>query len=57
MRKYLIIYEDAVNHIDVHLLHSGFPYIRGKFDFLFYQCTQYFVLHVLLHGEGVHSYK
>jgi hypothetical protein len=20
-------------------LHSGFPYIRGKFSFLFYQCT------------------
>jgi hypothetical protein len=20
------------------LLHSEFPYIRGKFDFLFYQC-------------------
>jgi hypothetical protein len=23
----------------LELLHSEFPYIRGKFDFLFYQCT------------------
>jgi hypothetical protein len=22
----------------LQLLHSEFPYIRGKFDFLFYQC-------------------
>ncbi len=25
----------------LQLLHSGFPYIWGKFDFLFYQCTQH----------------
>jgi hypothetical protein len=25
----------------LQLLHSEFPYILGKFDFLFYQCTVY----------------
>ncbi len=35
MRKYFPIYEEALQ-----LLHSEFPYIWGKFDFLFYQCMQ-----------------
>jgi hypothetical protein len=41
MRKYFPIYEEAVSHIcmTLQLLHSTFPYIWGKFDFLFYQCT------------------
>jgi hypothetical protein len=25
----------------LQLLHSEFPYIWGKFDFLFYQCTRH----------------
>jgi hypothetical protein len=40
MRKYFVIYEEPVSHIyDLQLLPSGFPYILGKFSFLFYQCT------------------
>jgi hypothetical protein len=47
----------------LNLLHSEFPYIRGKFDFLFYQCTVYDKLSalvivstysVLLTGIGLH---
>ncbi len=26
----------------LQLLHSEFPYIWGKFDFLFYQCSSYY---------------
>ncbi len=37
MRKYFPIYEETVSHIC--MLHSKFPYIWGKFDFIFYQCT------------------
>ncbi len=35
-RKYFPKYEEAV--MTLQLLHSLFPYIWGKFDFLFYQC-------------------
>jgi hypothetical protein len=35
MRKYLVMYEDAVSHI------SEFPYIWGKLYLIFYQCTVY----------------
>ncbi len=35
--KYFPIYEEAFSHI--WLCNSEFPYIRGKFDFLFYQCV------------------
>ncbi len=38
-RKYLLVYEKAVSHIwlcNCSIL--NFPYIWGKFDFLFYQC-------------------
>jgi hypothetical protein len=42
MLKYFPIYEEAVrvSHIckTLQLLLSEFPYIRDKFDFLFYQC-------------------
>jgi hypothetical protein len=27
------------SYMTLQLLHSEFPYIRGKFDFLSYQCT------------------
>jgi hypothetical protein len=37
MRKYLTIY-------DLLLLPSEFPYIRGKFDYLFYQCGEMCIL-------------
>jgi hypothetical protein len=36
MRKYLTKYEEALT---LQPLHSEFPYIRGKFDFIFYQCA------------------
>ncbi len=36
--KYFPIYEEPLI-TTLQLLHSEFPYIRGKFDFLFYQCT------------------
>jgi hypothetical protein len=40
MRKYLVIFEEAVSHIWLcELLPSEFPYIRGKLNFLFYQCA------------------
>ncbi len=41
MRKYFPIYEEAVCHtyMTLQLLHSEFPYIRGNFYFLFYQCA------------------
>ncbi len=39
MRKYFPIHEEAVSHLTLQLLHSEFPYISGKFYFLFYQCT------------------
>jgi hypothetical protein len=29
------------SYMTLQLLHSEFPYIRGKFDFLFYQCTTF----------------
>jgi hypothetical protein len=40
-RKYLDIYEEDVTHtyMTLQLLHSEFPYIWGKFLFLFYQCN------------------
>ncbi len=38
-RKYSPIYEEAVSHVDdFATAPSEFPYIRGKFDFLFCQC-------------------
>ena len=41
MRKYFPIYEDAVSHIWLcNCSISEFPYIWGKFDFLFYQCRR-----------------
>ncbi len=40
MRKYFPIYEDAVSYIWLQLLHSEFPYIWGKFDYLFCQCRK-----------------
>jgi hypothetical protein len=30
----------------LQLLHSEFPYILGKFDFLFYQCMHWVGIHV-----------
>ncbi len=41
MRKYFTIFKEAVGHIHMtlQLLHSEFPYIWGKFDFLFGQCS------------------
>jgi hypothetical protein len=41
MRKYLTINEKTICHIGMTLqpIHSEFPYIRGKFSFLFYPCT------------------
>ncbi len=44
MRKYFPIYEEAVSHMTLQLLHSEFPYIWGKFDFLFYQCGQLYCI-------------
>ncbi len=39
-RKYFPIYEEAVSHIyDFATALVKFPYIWGKFSFLFYQCT------------------
>ncbi len=36
MRKYLTIYEEGVSHIvTLQLIHSEFPYVLGKFYFLF----------------------
>jgi hypothetical protein len=42
MRKYLVIYEEAVSNICMTLqpFPSGFPYRRGKLFFLFYQCVR-----------------
>jgi hypothetical protein len=40
MRKYFPIWEEAVSHMTLQLLHSEFPYIWEKFDFLFYQCKE-----------------
>ncbi len=30
----------------LQLFHSKFPYIRGKLDFLFYQCTWFVVVYI-----------
>ncbi len=30
----------------LQLFHSEFPYIRGKLDFLFYQCTWFVVVYI-----------
>ncbi len=40
MRKYFPIYEDGgrQSYMTLQLLHSEFPYIWGKFNFLFCQC-------------------
>jgi hypothetical protein len=38
--------------MSLQLLHSEFPYIWGKFDFLFYQCTP----HQLTQPECPHIY-
>ncbi len=39
IRKYLVICEEAVTHdMTMQPLPSGFPYVWGKFSFLFYQC-------------------
>ncbi len=39
MRKYFPKYEAAVSHnMTLQLLHSEFPYLWGKFDFLFFRC-------------------
>ncbi len=40
MRKYLVIYEEAVSHL-WHCNRSHLNYIWGKFCFLFYQCSLY----------------
>ncbi len=42
MRKYLTIYEDAISHSYMTLqpIPSEFPYIWGKFSFLFYPCSR-----------------
>ncbi len=39
----------------LQLLHSEFPYIGGKFDFLFYQCRVSTLRCSLRHGYTVHS--
>jgi hypothetical protein len=35
MSKYLTIYEEAVSHMTLQLLLSEFPYMGGKFSFLY----------------------
>jgi hypothetical protein len=30
----------------LQLFHSEFPYLRGKLDFLFYQCTWFVVVYI-----------
>ncbi len=41
MRNYLTIYEEAKSVIyDLATAPSQFPYLLGKFDFLFYQCRK-----------------
>ncbi len=52
MRKGLLIWGNAqifhliwrgrLSYMTLLLLHSEFPYIGGKFDFLFYQCKVFF---------------
>jgi hypothetical protein len=41
MRKYLVIFEEAISNINMtlHPLPSDFPYIWGKFYLLVYQCS------------------
>ena len=44
MGKYLCIssyIRKPSSYLTLQLLHSEFPYISGKFYFLFYQCTLY----------------
>jgi hypothetical protein len=56
------IWRGRWSYMSLRLLHSEFPYICGKFDFLFYQCTHgrkriwkaCFFLQV---GDGVASQK
>ncbi len=52
MRKYFTLHKEAVSHIcmTLQLLHSEFPYIWGKFDFLFYRCmhVKYGFLYLIL---------
>ncbi len=36
---HFLIYQESLPHIWLCMLHSEFPYIWGKFDFLFYQCS------------------
>ncbi len=42
MHKYFPIYEEAVSHMTLQLLFSEFPYIWGKFYFLFYRYSKLF---------------
>jgi hypothetical protein len=42
MRKYLTVYKEAAVVIhDFAPYPTEFPYILGKFSFLFYQCSKY----------------
>ncbi len=45
-------------YITLHLLHSEFPYIWGKFDFLFYQCTvgERIVRDMQAYNPGINSF-
>jgi hypothetical protein len=50
MRKYLTKYEEeAVSYMTLQLLHSEFPYIWGRFDFLFYQCGSDYQKKIWMH--------
>jgi hypothetical protein len=41
--------------MSLQLLHSEFPYIREKLDFLFYQCKYHYCRYVhIMHPEGFH---
>jgi hypothetical protein len=65
MRKYLTIYEDALeSYITLQSIPSEFPYVRRKFDFLFYECMficyecQYFPTHTVQQNTcWLHAYK
>ena len=41
------------SYMTLQLLHSEFPYIRGKFDYLFYQCNYLFQIRMRTHEHYV----
>ena len=56
MRKFLVIYEEAVSNIWL-VIPSEFPYKWGKFSFLFYQCALCALCRGITRGKFYRSCK